>query len=320
MTKKYTFGLAPHPDFDDRIVPDSQNSAWDDIGPRNKQVGITQHTMVGTLWGTDKFFRTGIRAAGLTDYGIGGASDGSDDGRILMWNSPRGHGRGTPGNWDYVSPNRSGWANGTTEGLEGDGIAFVRKYGANGVNRFLVSIERSDGGDPYNQPPSAAYTDSFCRLAAYWADQAKIPYDVYPWNPKENLSGYYFHLEFALKGCPHFPITSQVNMFQGRIRTLLREFQTSGGPSPIPDEEDPLADIPKSNYVLDPNLIWPGASTGPVGQLWRSYGESTGIFNPPGQPWNDKQPDGSTIYQFDGGPLISVAKDGKTAGIVVQVK
>jgi hypothetical protein len=87
-----TFGSVPHPPFVDRLIPDNQNSAWDDLGSR-RPVGVCQHSMEGTLWGTDAFFRLGPFSAGLTDYGIGGATDGAEwDGVIFRWNDPRGHG------------------------------------------------------------------------------------------------------------------------------------------------------------------------------------------------------------------------------------
>ena len=60
------FGRLVHPPFRDRHIPDSATRAWDDLGQR-KPVGVVFHTMVGTLWGTDSYFRSGAPA--LTDYG-----------------------------------------------------------------------------------------------------------------------------------------------------------------------------------------------------------------------------------------------------------
>ena len=125
------YGRLVHPPFRERLISDAQTHAWDDLGPR-QPVGVCFHTMVGTLWGTDGYFRSGAPA--LTDYGIGGSTDGPHwDGVILRWNDPRGR--------------RSGWANGGVDGLEGDGPLFVRTLGVSAINRDLVSIERSDGGD-----------------------------------------------------------------------------------------------------------------------------------------------------------------------------
>jgi hypothetical protein len=154
-----TFGRVPHPPFRDRLIPNANTIAWDDLGQRNP-VGVVFHTMVGSLWGTDRYFRdlaTG-GSKGLTDYGIGGSADGPEwDGVILRWNDPRGR--------------RSGWANGGSDGLEGDGPAFVRALGINAINRDLVSIERSDGGD-ISTPLSPKQFESLCQLTAYWLQYA----------------------------------------------------------------------------------------------------------------------------------------------------
>ena len=226
------FGTVPHPKFEDRYIPDSQTDAWNDLGPRNP-VGVCRHTMVGSLWGTDKWFRndpaTGRMAQGLTDYGVGGATDGSYDGVIIRWNDPRGR--------------RSGWANGGSDGLEGDGIPFVRVKGINGINRDLVSIERSDGGNYMGQPMSEKQFEAIAQLEAYWMDQARVPWTSYPRNPNVTSAQYpngiitdLHHLEFAVKGCPYPPVTNEVNRFQARVREILRQYQgeATTEPTPIP--------------------------------------------------------------------------------------
>jgi len=84
-----------------------------------------------------------------TAYGVGGSTDGPQwDGVILRWNDPRGR--------------RSAWANGGSDGLEGDGPLFVRTRGVNAINRDLVSIERSDGANPAT-PVSAKQAESIWR-------------------------------------------------------------------------------------------------------------------------------------------------------------
>jgi hypothetical protein len=306
---KLTFGRVAHPEFVDRLVLDSQNYAWDNLGQR-KALGVAQHTMVGTLMGTDVFFRQGADSPGLTDYGIGDVSDGaSNDGVIFRWNDPLG--RPHPG----VSPNRWGWASGPCNGMEGDGPAFVQKYGANAVNGYLVSIERSDGGNPERQP-SDKYLESFCQLTAYWADQAHVPWDSFPINPATGLTFYYGHYEFSTKSCPGYAVRATQSASIERIRSLLKVAQVAVVPPDV--EDDPLADLPKSTHVLDVDLIWPDASEGPVGQLWRDYGEATGSWGEPSQPWNDEQSDGSKLFVFSNGLAIA-SKDGKV-GIVVKAK
>ncbi|HEY7117523.1 MAG TPA: N-acetylmuramoyl-L-alanine amidase [Tepidisphaeraceae bacterium] len=102
-----------------------------------------------------------------------------------------------------------------------------------------------------------------------------------------------------------------------RVNRWLETAGTDVGPA---EEDDALANLPKSTYVLDPNLIWDDASSGPVGALWRQYGEATGSWGAPvgGELWNDKH-DGYTLYQFDNGLVIAKDKNG-TVGIVTKVK
>lgn len=241
------FGNVPHPPFLDRLIPDRQNGAWNDLGPR-RPVGVCQHSMVGTLWGTDRWFRRGAASTGLTDYGIGNSMDGPEwDGAILRWNDPEGRAAtihlkddayvpaGAPGSVAYaVSANRAGWANGGSDGLEGDGPLFVRTLGVAAINRDLVSIERSDGGVT-TTPMSAKQFESICALSAHWFDRAKVPWDAFPLNPAHGIVTHLLHLEFATKTCPHPPVTSRIDEIQARIRQILKVGQTATEqPAPLP--------------------------------------------------------------------------------------
>lgn len=305
QTSGLVFGNVKHPSFQDRLIPDALNYAWDNLGQR-RVYGVAQHTMVGTLWGTDAFFRSG--AQGLTDYGIGDVSDGAgNDGAILRWNDPLG--RPHPG----ISPNRWPWASGPCNGMEGDGPAFVGKYGPNAVNGYLVSIERSDGGNP-ERAPSDAYLESFCQLTAYWADYAKVPWDSFPINPATGLTFYYGHYEFSTKSCPGYAVRAKQSYVIERVREILKAAQVVAVPPDV--EDDPLVDFPKSDAVLDSNVVWPNYGSGKVSQAWADYGERTGIFNEPGQPWGDLDQTGKIkLYCFDGGPCFD--EQGK---LVVKVK
>jgi hypothetical protein len=270
MSQALIFGKVPHPPFTDRLVLDVENYAWDYLGQR-RPIGICQHSMIGTLWGTDAWFRRGYASNGLTDYGIGGATDGPQwDGVIFRWNDPLG--RAFPG----VSPNRSPWANGGSDGLEGDGVAFYQKFGANGINRYLVSIERSDGGN-INTPPSAKYLASFTKLAAYWADQAKIPWDQYPYNSTEGVAGYYWHKEFATKDCPFPPVTSAVDATQKDVIAILKSYQLQQAPPPEPTPPPP----PDDSKLLPL----------PAGMSWELVARNYGQFK---SQWG-------TVYKWDEG-------------------
>lgn len=273
VATRIVHGNVKHPLYVDRTIPDWQNGAWDDLGPCEPW-GAVYHTMVGTLMGTDGWFRRGASSTGLTHYGIGGSSDGEYDGVIFMWNDPRGRGRSdAPIVGGRVSPNRAGWANGGSDGLEGDGVAFVRKYGVAPINRNLVSIERSDGGNIL-QKPSTKQLDAMIRLGAYWFDYAKVPYTTFPLNPALDIVTWLFHYEFATKGCPHQAVIELVNVIQDRQRAILKAAQLQVDVDP----EVPPVIPPK------PNVDWPNGWT--TEELDRRFGSVTRIW-----------PDGTTREQ-----------------------
>jgi len=310
MSEALTFGNVPHPPFQDRLIPDAQNAAWDPLGAR-RILGCCQHTMVGSLNGTDQWFRRGAASTGLTDYGIGGTTDGpSLDGVIYRWNDPTGKGY-PPG----ISPNRWPWASGPTTDLEGDGGAFVQKYGSNAVNGYLVSVERSDGGNP-DSPPSDKYLESFAQLMAYFADQAQCPYDQFPILPASGLTFHYWHLEFSPKTCPNPEVCATADATQQRVRDILKSYQTVGGTDTNGEEDDPLADFAKSSAVLDSELVWPNYGGGKVSKAWAAYGARTGAFPKPAQPWGDLDQSGKVkIYCFSNGVCFD-----EQGALVVTVK
>lgn len=198
--------------------------------------------MVGSLWGTDGWFRRGAASTGLTDYGIGGSTDGTQwDGVVLRWNDPLG--RAATG----ISPNRSGWANGGSDGLEGDGPLFVRTLGVSAINRDLVSIERSDGGNT-STPVSAKQFESICALSAYWFDQAHVPWDRFPLNPAHGIVTHLLHFEFATKSCPHAPVINRIDEIQARIRQILKAGQTA---------QDDSTPCPQNIPISLDHALWP---------------------------------------------------------------
>lgn len=250
------FGNVIHPPFIDRLIPDIQTAAYEQSGQR-RALGVCQHSMVGSLWGTDGWFRRGRGVStGLTDYGIGNSTDGAQwDGVIIRWNDPKGkvatvfkdtqngyHAKEDPAKGIYaykVSGNRSGWANGGSDGLEGDGPLFVRTLGVEAINRDLVSIERSDGGRT-DTPMSQKQFDAIVRLTAHWIDQARIPWDRYPVNPAFGVVTHLLHLEFATKTCPHAPVTSRIDEIQNAVRAILKAAQTKVEGTPVEPRPTPV--------------------------------------------------------------------------------
>lgn len=225
-----TFRTTKHPAYQDRVIPDAENGAWDVLGPL-KQHGVVRHTMVGTLESTDMWFRRGAASTGLTTYGVG------IGGKIYMWNDPTGKAR------SGVTANRAGWANGGSDGLEGDGVLFVRLHGVNAINSWLVSIERDDQQRPYDYPYQDPQALAIDRIIAYVFDQDDVPWDKYPFNPKLNCVTDFFHKEFATKGCPWAPVEEAINRSQDRVRGFLKAAQTEINdeiplPPPDPIEQD----------------------------------------------------------------------------------
>ena len=206
------FGRVPKPVWQDRQIPDRNNRAWDNLGPRQLR-GVVYHRMLGTLWGTDGWFRGGGGGAGLTDFGIDNTS-----GETLEWNSYRGLGRAG------ISANRAGWASGPWENPPGDGRAFVATFGANAINRDLVSLEIAGN---YDSPLSEAAVRQIVALSAYLADQARVPWTDYPRNPHTGLVFSFWHNEFtAQKVCPGRVVMDATPGIIERTKARLKQHQT----------------------------------------------------------------------------------------------
>jgi uncharacterized protein YraI len=260
-TMALTFGRVPHPAFEERIA--TANQAWNDLGPRNI-VGTCIHRMDGSLWGTDSYFQLST-TPGLTDYGIGGKlEEDSSDGRILMWNDPRG--------------NRAPHANGEAVGLERNGAPFVNYYEVDAVNRDLVSIELSghsgltrDGNEVIipETDVSPKQFEMLCQLIAHYHDAAHVPWDVFPKHPVSGVVTCLEHWEFATKQCPFSEVRGLRDRYLTRTREIMKHYQT-GKTDPLP----PGTSLPGSGSTGTPNSGQPAnfrvndkiavAVTGPI--------------------------------------------------------
>lgn len=298
-----TFGRVPHPPVQDRIVTNSR--AWDDLGPR-QIVGVCTHSMIGTLQGTDSYFRGAAAGSALTDYGVGGATDGALDGVIYRWNDPRGR--------------RAPWANGPASDLEGDGPAFVRAYGVGGINRDLVSIERSDGGNT-EAPVSPRQFESIAALIAYWMDQAQVPWDAYPINPAKSVVTHLEHWEIGPKQCPFTPMRSRTTELQARVRAILKQHQTDAPTPSDPDVPPPAPVDPGDGYPagmtvelatkmfgqlhrvsIGQRYGFDASNKGIVSMAWLARGDEDDAF-PRADEWLD-MPDGRRIFTFTNGWIL----------------
>lgn len=336
------FRTIKHPPFELRLIPDDQNGAWDDLGIM-EVVGDVRHTMVGTKRGTDLWFRRGASSTGLTTYGVG------LDGSIWMWNDPTGkpakvkiQWNAQLGLWVYgqgteriVSPRRAGWANGGSDGLEGDGPAFVRAMGVNGINRNLVSIERDDNGDPYNTPYKDPQAKSIDQIIAYWFDQADVPWDSFPINPKigGGIVTDFFHLEFATKGCPWGPVIENINASQDRVRAMLKAAQTEtaeGPPLPPATPIEPDDSLPNgwtfdlldtrfgtlTRRKLDGTIIKSGFNkNGAISNAWmgRGIAEGRSVSEMPPASYMAEMENAKIVYDGEPATAAVILFDGRGA-------
>lgn len=216
-----SFGNVKHPAFADRPIVKPEGAGQNDLGQRTVK-GVSWHRMLGFLWGTDTFFRRDDINA-LTDYGVGvGGHDGvNHDGEILRWNDPLGR--------------QSGWASGVfSSAAYGDGLAFANKYGVNAINRDRASIEISGN---YDTPLTEKSRQAIAELTAYWADQAKIPWNVFPIVPADGFSFICWHNEFGpdfgQKVCPGSVVMNETSALIERTREILKAAQTNGTVAPL---------------------------------------------------------------------------------------
>src|SRR6188768_1682569 len=223
-----TFGKVPHPGYQDRQIWKKEGVGMNNLGKRTVK-GVSWHRILGSLWGTDGYFRSPTVAA-LTDYGVGvTATDGpSHDGEILRWNDPLGY--------------QSGWASGTYSSYAyGDGELFVNKYGINAINRDRASIEISGSQDtPLSPKAKKAISD----ITAYWADQYQIPWDQFPNSPQDGFSFVCWHEEFGpdngQKKCPFGVVKDATPELIEMTKAILKQYQTEAV-KPVPPSTDKYA-------------------------------------------------------------------------------
>lgn len=218
------FGNVPNPGIEKRILSNSeaiQGNGWDNLGQRNPKA-IALHRMVGTLWGTDSWFRR-PDVGSLTDFGLGiAAVDGiANAGRIFQWNDYRGI--------------RSGWASGPVNRPYGDGAAFVAKYGINAVNRDVVSIETSGT----NEPLDDVSWKKLVALCSFLADEMRVPYTSLPLNPHTGINLLIWHQEFTIgtgKKCPFQWLMDNTDRLYNDMKAYMRPYQESDvRPEPAPE-------------------------------------------------------------------------------------
>lgn len=275
-------GHVPHPPFVQQRLIVKQNGAgvtWI-AAPRVPHVTVL-HSMVGTLDGTDGYFRQpGTQA--LTDFGVGRSADPAHPGyaKVYQWN-------------DYRS-RQVGWASGPVRPghMIDDGPACIATWGSD-PNIYGISIERDDAGTL--APATAEQWSSLCYLLAYL-------HDVELGQTAGTLTWGMHHREFCgpdYKDCPHPPIYTHTAEYQEAVRAIMRHWQ-EGVPYPgggvkvagltlaVPTRLGPVAD--QSPYTF------PNGKT--IKGWFRVYFENMGGLPIFGLPITDEMVEGGNTVQY----------------------
>ena len=228
-----TPGLIPEAGYADRLIPDRNNDAWDDLGQRHIK-GFVLHRMLGSLAGTDSYFNQ--HAQGLTDMGAQASSD-----LVYRWNDPTGAAH--PG----VSPNRAGWATGPLRATAyGDGLKFANKYGINAINRDQRSWE-IDGY--YGDPWSKAAMQEAAQTCACDAHNYGITWEQFPIAPQDGFSFVRWHNETTgtdYKECPGSVVMAQTDDFIAMTKGIMKAAQQIRAQPPAePPKPIPVSPYPK---------------------------------------------------------------------------
>jgi hypothetical protein len=208
-------------------------AGYDSCKPR-VCVGLGIHCWDGHLPGSTeaakidyarKFFSTGGQRQydALVDFVI------TKDGTIGMLNDPFGTRRPWANGWGDEGP-----------GLEGDGVAFVDKFGAYGTNFNLASCEHEA---ICGEELTPAQFEASAQLNAWIFDHAQVGWDSFPVNQNYGVVTSIWHSEFAKKDCPCQAIRDQTPALHARIVEILKHYQTqptlpAPGYFPKPDGYD----------------------------------------------------------------------------------
>ena len=201
-----TLGRVPQPPINRRLITNKIVGVGRDPDAQRDVKFTVVHSMVGTLPGTDAYFRNPGVAA-LTDFGIGLTLDSNGDGfaDIYQWNDP----------WGRVI----GWASGPAQAPWGDGARAIANWGVGGVNRYGASIELDDAGN-IGTPVSAAQWSSLCWMLAWLHDKMGQTADTFGWN--------IHHREFtgtAYKDCPFPRVYNFTAQYQAVVKAIMRYYQ-----------------------------------------------------------------------------------------------
>jgi hypothetical protein len=229
-------GKTPFPPITIRPLPDKFGNGMD-RGTRKRTGNTVAHSMLGTLDGSDAYFRRSDVAAS-TDYGIGGSLDGIKNGTIYQWVD--------------VHSNRIPWASGPWHypGY-GDGLKYFQTYGIYGINAYAESIEMS------GQQSTVVTTEQwqkFVWLVAAINHDAGRSADEFFWSMH--------HREFctpSYKDCPWPRVYNYTNEYLKAISDLMLSYEgktisdhamIAGKAIPLPIGQGTQPDVPAPNHPI----------------------------------------------------------------------
>ena len=200
----------PYPPIDKRPLPDKIGAGMDRFAFQDTGNTVT-HTMVGTLWGTDAWFRRSDVAA-ATHYGIGGKLEPDHDGYIIEWINPA----------RDVAP----WASGPWRAPgQGDGGGYVGKFGVAGINGAARSIETSG---QVKTPMTVKQWRALIWLIA------AIEHDT--GNDSERRAWRMEHFEFTrddYKQCPFPRIRNYTSEYHNGVNQIMRHYEGLEAPESV---------------------------------------------------------------------------------------
>jgi hypothetical protein len=204
-----TFGRVPKPaNYEERFIAPGVNTAYRHVNQRIPR-GFVLHRMIGTLTGTDHYFRNEARSSALTDLGVG-------RGRVFRWTDPTAR----------IAPYASGASDPAHAVPSGDGVKFVEAYGWR-QNPDCESIEIE--GLEYDDPVPAEDYTRIVELLAWRADAwTKIPWNVWPKNNDGNHA-LFWHNEFQNeKDCPGSVVMELTTQLINDVGARLKHYQEGG--------------------------------------------------------------------------------------------
>jgi hypothetical protein len=311
-TRRSVLGtMVPWPrDFARRIVrkPPSGNG-WDELGDRRSgMVGIVEHITDGNNT-VDDIVRLFGPGGGRFYDALTEAVIGRDGTGALMndpWSDDPMEGSG-----------RTPWASGGIDGLEGPGIPFVQRFGANAVNHKMFAKEHCGKAGQRLTDPQADLT---CQVNAVVLTREGAPWEKWPFSPKANgLQVHLEHRHFSTKSCPAWDAGQTKALIDGtraEAKKLQTGLTTPAGPAPTEPEEAPalfplgLSETQVAAYWgaaggLKRRLgdgttrVYPFDPAGPIGAIWLARARESGVFPAALDWWID--PAGWNFVTFGAG-------------------